>query len=301
MPVCRKNIPKAVKLLGKDHTRLLIKFAAQQDRLEEESKAALKGWFHELNAYAVNQLLEGKSLEDIDFEEFFMRHFYTASRLAIETAREEQSRITIADAKLSKAPPKAVIPRTLHDLQRLWDMWRTRGQLPKRQKTFADRIKKAYVKKCQDVWRKYTEEFREGVVADKAEALKVIQKASEGVYSRAKMIVETETTNYYNQTRKEIYDSTPVVTHYLFLAIRDQATTKWCTDQVRDGKRGRHGLVYEKDDELTKKETPACHWNCRSEMVPLTPFNPRHRKLIDNKKAYRRNNNCHPLPQGWNK
>lgn len=163
--------------------------------------------------------------------------------------------------------------------------------MPARQKEIAEKIKKAYIKKVQSVWVKYGEEFRSGITAETTEAVRQIKEGADVVYSRAKMIVETETTYYYNKSRRTVYDESPDVTHYLFVSVRDHATTKWC--------KTRHGLVYKKGDPLLDKETPPIHWNCRSEILPLTWHNPAHRKLIEDLSRRRRNNTCEPLPPGW--
>jgi hypothetical protein len=43
-----------------------------------------------------------------------------------------------------------------------------------------------------------------------------------------------------------------------------------------------------------------CHPNCRSEILPLMPLNPKHKKLIDNESMWRQNNSPVPLIKGWN-
>jgi SPP1 gp7 family putative phage head morphogenesis protein len=236
-------------------------------------------------------------LDDKIFERFvFANYIQTVVNAVDSTEREAE---IILSSKLTKRPPKAILPGSLARIRELYDLYRKTGRLPKRIKDAAKRIKDQYLRKTQSAWRKYSYEYREGDVATQERVIQKIKDAANTAQARAKTIVRTETTNYYNQTRREIYDRSDAVTHYLFLAIRDQATTKWCTDRTVDGKRGRHGLVYRKDDPLTEKETPACHWNCRSEMVPLIPLNPRHKILIEDDKIQRRNNTCAPLPKGW--
>jgi SPP1 gp7 family putative phage head morphogenesis protein len=110
---------------------------------------------------------------------------------------------------------------------------------------------------------------------------------------RGNMIVATETTRYFNQARQAFYDEVPSVTHYLFIAIRDHRTTKWC--------KSRNGLVFEKGTELFKRNRPPTHYNCRSEIVPLNRFNPRHKAMIDDKSIQAKNNKMEPLLPGWNK
>lgn len=285
-------------MVGHDHAKQLVRMAKKQDKLELEWVEYTRKWLDEVNEMVARKLLDGQSIKDIDFTELFMEHYFSVTKAAIEMVETEKEIVTKEKPKrLTYSPVK--VPRTLRDLQKMYDDYRKKRTIPKRQQELANRVKKQYLKKVQDVWRKVGEEFRSGGVFDQKEVVKTIRKATDGVYSRSKTIVETETTNYYNKVRKEIYDEADGVSHYLFLAIRDQKTSQWCSDKTTKGKRGRHGLVYKKGDELTNKETPAIHGNCRSEMVPLSPYNPRHRQLINNPSLHRRNVACTPLPKGW--
>lgn len=300
MTICKENLKKAVRLIGPDHTRLLVRFAGVQDSLEFRWRKRIKKYINKVDLYVADHLFKyGRLPADIDFSDLIMDHYFEVNKIAITTADEELEFLEPKEKRLASKPPAMKVPKTLGKLQETYDAFRKHRDMPKRQKAFAEKIKEAYIKKCQTVWQQFTDSFRAGEVFDKEEAVKVIKSASKGVASRTNTIVETETTNYYNNVRRDLYDKSNVVSHYLFLAIRDQATTKWCSDKVVDGKRGRHGLVYKKGDDLTDKETPAVHWNCRSEFVPLTPYNPRHKKLIEDDKLQRRNNTCHPLPKGW--
>lgn len=184
---------------------------------------------------------------------------------------------------------------SLKDLMKLWDRWRKKKVVRKKQQSYADRIKKAYIKKVQSVWKKYSEDFREGNDADKEFIIDKVKKAAATVKPRAQTIVNTETTRYYNDTKLQIYDQSPDVTHYLFMAIRDFRTTKWCKEGV-----GRHGIVYTKGSYYIMKERPPCHWNCRSEFLPLSPLNPSHRKIIADMSRHRENRRPAELPPGWN-
>lgn len=234
---------------------------------------------------------------EIDFEEFFVKHYFDAARTGLKVAETEDE--LEKRWRLARKPPIVRVPASLKKLRDLYDQWRKGRYTPKRPVAVAERIKKAYLEKVQSVWAKYSKEFREGSEANQREVVRKIREAAEVVVSRAQTIVRTETTNYYNQARKEYYDDSEDVTHYLFMAVRDQATTKWCSPKTQGGKRGRSGLVYAKTDPLLEQEKPACHWNCRSELLPLVPDNPSHEKLIRDRSIQRRNVQCHPLPKGW--
>lgn len=297
--VNKSAIRLAVKLVGQDHAQFLFKQATAQDRAEQKWMSEVDVLHNRITSVIVKSLEQtGKAdVPDHMIFEFLLSHYFQTVGTAAEVAESELMVIIDQEQRSKLAKPR--IPKSMRELREIYDRWRKTGRLPRGIRDMGEKIKDEYLKKTQSVWRDYSEEFREGSVATQENVLRKVKSAAGTANSRAKTIVRTETTNYYNDTRREIYDQSGAVTHYLFLAIRDQRTTKWCSDKVVDGKRGRHGLVYAKDDPITAKETPACHWNCRSEMVPLSPFNPRHLRLIEDLSKHRRNNVCHPLPKGW--
>lgn len=291
MAINLETIRQLSKVLEPEEVRSLVRFASQQDHLEATWQLKLNSFFNKVDREVARYLFEtGRLPDDIRFDDFFTDHAFHVMKQAIVIAnggREEKA----APPRLSAKPPKGRIPTSLRELMVLWDRWRTKGEIPPRTKKIADRVKKAYLQKVQSIWLTYSSDFREGAEYSLKSVTDAVRKASKSQRSRSKMIVETETTYYYNKTRRDIYDKSDDVTHYLFVAIRDFRTTKWC--------KTRQGLVYAKTDPLLQDETPPCHWNCRSELLPLTPDNPRHKKLIENRSLWRRNNSPEPLPQGW--
>lgn len=163
----------------------------------------------------------------------------------------------------------------------------------------AKRIQKEYLKRVSSVWEEHSYVWRKGDVASQQFVIKAIKEEAAVTSRRAAGIVRTETTNYYNKARKEFYDQSPDITHYLFVAIRDAATSPWCSPLTKDGYRGRSGLVYSKKDPLCAKERPACHPFCRSEFLPLNRLNPAHLRFIQNESIQRRNHKCYPLLPNW--
>lgn len=297
MDLNKSGVAKAVKMLGMRHARLLVRMAEKQQVIENEWISELEHVHSDIVEEILDRVRQGKKpkVSDDLIVKYLIAHYFKVLGVAMEDAERELDLI-LPGARLAKSPK---IPSSFRDLRKIYDTWRRSGRLPEGLKGMGERIKENYLKKTQSVWKKYSEDFRNGDEFTQENVLRKIKKAAQVGGSRAKTIVRTETTNFYNKARTEIYDQSDAVTHYLFLAIRDQATTSWCTDKVIEGKRGRHGLVYKKGDELTERETPACHWNCRSEMVPLTPYNARHRKLISDESLQRRNHKCTPLPEGW--
>lgn len=276
----RESVRWCLSSLGAEETRDIVRMARGTEGLRQRWIRKWRKILSLLDSIVAQSLAQTGQLPSDDqilahIEQFMVDHLNGVITKGNEDVR--------AGTRLAR--------RSLSDLQKLWDKLRA-GKLPKRQRDLASKIKTAYLRRCRSVWEKYSGEFRTGEQFNQAKVVKIIQKASDGVYARGKMIVETETTRYYNQTRVSIYDQSPDVTHYLFLAIMDVATTKWC--------KSRHRVVYRKGESVTSRETPPVHWNCRSEMVPLTPANPRHKLLIDNKSMWRINRRPEPLPVGWN-
>ena len=277
------------RMVGAREASEVMKLAKKQERLEAAWRRKMKQRVEEITRELLNNARKTGRLnfETVSFEQIVMEHSFSVLKEGIKSAKPKS---LVRSEKLA-SPPKSQIPRSLKALRILWDSWKKTGKMPPRQRVIAKKLRTAYTQKLQSIWVKYGDEFRSGETASTARAVQAVQRGADVVNSRAKMIVETETTFYYNQARREVYDESPDVTHYLFVAIRDHATTKWC--------KSRNYLVYKKGDPLLDKETPPCHWNCRSELLPLTPLNPAHARIIGEKSKQRRNNRPAPLPPGW--
>lgn len=274
--------------LGANEAAHVLHLAKRQERLEALWRRKMKQFIEDLTKQILKEAAstDRLNLSEVDFREIVMKHSYEVMLEGINSTKRMNP---ITPRTLLAGEIK--IPKALRNLRIMWDQWRKKKVIPPRQKIIAEKLRKAYLNKVQSVWIKYGEEFRSGKTSSVKEAVERIEQGADVVYSRAKMIVETETTHYYNKARRDVYDQSPDVSHYLFVAIRDHATTKWC--------KTRHGLVYRKGERVTDDETPPCHWNCRSEILPLTPQNPTHAKLIRDESKQRKNNQPEPLPKGW--
>lgn len=291
MPIRKEAIHFLRENLGDQETNEILRLAKKQDSLEAKGRRTIDIAFEKINERVVESLSSWQEPDEkMIYEEILEALVFQSFRVTEEAIRSVKNPVKKTKADLAK-PPKGRMPRTLKGLMELWDEWRARTYIPPREREFAKRVKTEYLKKIRSVWEKESYAFRTGKTT-KDDVIQKVQEASKSSHARAKLIVETETTRYYNSTRKAIYDLSNDVTHYLFIAIRDQRTTKWC--KTRDG------LVYEKGSDFLKRETPPCHWNCRSEIVPLTPMNPSHLKLIHDKSIQRGNRKPEPLPKGWN-
>lgn len=293
---------------GKDVMRLK-KSAEKADELENKFRNKMKKYYSNIDEEIETSLMIYNSLDYVNFDitDMLMLQQFEVMAESIKIAEGDKKKLKKTPAsKLAKAPTKkkkkatkkkarkvaqAKTPTSFAELMSMWDEWRQTRKPSKRVKGIADGVRKEYLKKTQQVWKKYAKNFLNGGIEQKRDIVKRVKEAGRTTWGRAKTIVETETTYYYNKTRKNIYDKSPDVTHYLYVAIRDAATTKWCKD--------RNGLVYEKGSEILKDETPPVHWNCRSELLPLTKQNPGHARLINDRSKQRANRKPAPLPPGW--
>lgn len=213
-------------------------------------------------------------------------------------------------------------PTDLATIRKLWDQWRRTGKLPGRTAQQAAAIKTLYIRRVQQAWQRYGREFIAGAprvvgkrsapdvnqvndskhgavwnanAFDRAGAKAMLEQALAVPRARASTVIETETTRYYNTVRINTYNAIDSVVAYLFVAVRDSATTKWC--------RSRAGVIFFKGTDGVNglpHNTPPCHYNCRSELLPLSRLNPAHRRLLEDKRLWAQNRKLEPLLPEWN-
>lgn len=308
MAVNRAALASLTKLLDAGDVARLAASAERIDKIEQEKARELEALLDHITESVADSLEhEGLvkmpsawAIDDV-LTKFFIDHWRDTTAAGILEAGEVE---VVGDTIVKLAQRKKIkqrTPRNLKELRELYDYFRKNPKEARRFREQAERIRKLYLKKINAYVRDRTIEIDRGAresqrerpyrKASRQEVVAEIKKKAAIVYARSKTTLETETTRNYNNARRGIYDLSPDVTHYLFVAVRDFATTKWC--------RSRDKLVYRKGDPLLDKETPPIHWNCRSELLPLTPQNPVHLKLIENKSMARRSHKCAPLPPGW--
>jgi SPP1 gp7 family putative phage head morphogenesis protein len=292
-----------LRLLPKEDIVRLQNSAKIAQGLEDEWARKIARALHAFTPELLKKLEETGRATVPDLESLFVEHFFETSIKSVRYAVSETEAERYLAPKTGRDQlaryPAVKIPKSLESLMKLYDQWRKGKYKPKRQIAEARKIQKEYLKSVASVWEEHSKDFRKGVIAAQDAVVQKIKKIAETTVHRASTIVRTETTNYYNKARKDYYDSSQDITHYLFIAIRDAATSPWCTPLTVNGFRGRSGLVYSKDDPLLAKERPACHPNCRSEIVPLNRLNPAHLRLIQDWKLQRRNHKCYPLLPNW--
>ncbi len=263
--------------------------ATEAQRIEDFWRTELERTLDKLTKQFVAYFeATGKWPEDTPiFDQFFMVH--SLNVMADAFKHTHKSPVDFS-TRLAKPIPQKV-PRSMRELKLLYEQFKKTGAIPAKQKALADKVKKAYYESVKRCWLRNSDDFLHGKSFDQNKAIRAIKLNLGLPRAHAQTIVQTQTTTYYNEVRREIYDESPDVVAWLYAAVRDFATTKWCSS--------REGLVYTKGDPITDKETPSNHWNCRSEMLPLTEHSPRHTRLVNDKALARRNNSCEPLPNGW--
>ncbi len=295
--MCGCDLPVLLSRLGAEDIAELKHSADEAERVEKRALRSFDKLFADYTEQTVKRFgyFLNPEMPDLSFvsereiELLLLQNQFDAYKAGLATIRKKEA-ATVRLAEETRRLPR--IPRKYSELMIWWDMVRKK-RAPKKIQLQAKQIKRKYLDKCQQVYKKYSAAFRSGEVYNQKQVVADVKDAGKTTFSRAKIIVTTETTRYYNDVRRNYYDQSDAITHYLYVAIRDHRTTEWCKD--------RNGLVYAKDDPLTDKETPPAHYQCRSEMLPLTPFNPKHKALINNKSLARRNNSPKPLLKGWNK
>lgn len=283
--------PKRIELYSPAHIQLLLGNVKldQEDYIclsrqtkaiesvENKYKRELKQRIFDFSKKGINALALGLSLEDLefDFESIMVEHAIASMRVAAK------GKNSVTDIHLSKADG-------LKKIFKQWEAWRKKPSA--QQKKDADHLKRTFIHSLKKFWESYSKDFLSGAAYDLSGLENAFVKRVKMPVARAKTIVQTETTRYFNDGIKDLYSKADGVTHYLFAAIRDKRTTEWCND--------RNGLVYRKDKKYSDIPPPI-HWNCRSQILPLSPSNPKHLKLIEDQKRLRENNSPKPLPRGW--
>lgn len=264
----------------------LIKLSKKVDKVEEKSISYAEKYIKKV--YQSFKSCVSKEIpfeySEIDFTDVIINNYYLSYSEGIKSVNKPKKFIIkMAKKKKSKITSESELKKMIDQMKKNPKKYLT----PQQKKEIKD-LDALYRDKLKDVYKDY---IRKDMTTE--EMVKDLEKSAGVVSSRAKMIVRTETNNYYNQARKTVYDEDEFVTHYQFLSIRDHRTTDWCND--------RHSLIYKKGNAVTDKETPPIHWNCRSIFSPLDIFNDEDIALINNKSLKRENNSPKPLPKGWNK
>lgn len=280
MPILKDAAHHLRLALGPEEAAEVLLMAEKAEKLEHKWVKKAEEINEMLLAYALDEIEagSGKAAMERLLIEFLMDHMVEVSRQSVQTSEKRKPVIPKRLAKPGKG---------LKYWMSVWDDWKLKRKPTKAIRKQAQAVLKEYLKATRQWYSRASEPLRRGEIPKK-DIGKELAKQVRAPLARTKTIVNTETTRFWNEGRQAYYGGQEQVTHFLYVAIRDHRTTKWCQT--------RHGLVYEKDD---PEIPPPVHWNCRSEILPLTPLSPKHQTLIQDKSRARRNNRPEPLPPGW--
>lgn len=295
MPLNYNVIDRLAKQIGPSETGFYVELAKKHEAFELLWLRKLRNFYKEISHHVARSLLETGRFpaeSKLQFDDFFIEHYFAASKMGWQSIDNRYA--NRIPARMAKKPPKKP---TMGDLMKQWDLWRKGKYKPRKPAEYAKQLKKQYLRSIHEYWRDNSQRFLKGEEYTQEDAMKKLTEELGMTEGRARNVVRTETTRYYTEVRKTFYDKVPDVTHYLYVAIRDMRTSEWCTAYEKGG---RDGLVYTKGSKLADRESPPVHWNCRSEILPLDPDNPKHKSLIDDKSLRRENHSPKPLPKGFN-
>lgn len=185
--------------------------------------------------------------------------------------------------------PKGKLPPDAHSLAALFRNRKAWDVMVKRNRQYATGIKRAYLQKLRRHFAKVMPLLNAGdITIDEAKAQ--LESAVKATGPRVNTIFRTETTNYFSQAQVNYFDGEEGILGFLFDSTTDSARTDIC--------RSRHGMVLRSGSQELKKNTPSCHYNCRSHLIPLADT-PENRKLFQEPSRQPSNRTLAPLPRGW--
>ena len=285
MPLPSGGVRLAIKLLGIQEATPWLRLAEQVDAVERRYIAKVKKAMRDALAEDVWAVAQGVEPKGPPLERVFEALWFKVMAEELAETRKAVKAQRLAKRRAGQAP------RSLKELQTMYDAWRKGLWRPKNAAAQGKKVKDDYLKAVRQWWTRRADDFIQGRVFSQEEVVKAARREVRRPMAQARTVVRTETTGYQNQVRREVFDSLGGITHYLFLSIRDRRTTKWCQT--------RHGMVMEKGTKLLEENTPAVHWNCRSEIVPLDPDNPRHLQMINDSTRRASNRHLEPLPKDF--
>jgi SPP1 gp7 family putative phage head morphogenesis protein len=189
--------------------------------------------------------------------------------------------------KLGKLP--LGIPNRLPPLVKFFSSKRMWPTMQRRGRIIVGKLQKAYFKKLDRKFAEIGPALQRGEISPE-EVKKELREAWKATKSRVETIFQTETTNYFNKVQVSFFNDDEDIIGFLFQSNRDSSTTDIC--------RKRDGLIYRPGTQLLKENTPACHWRCRSELIPLANT-PQNLKMFKDTNRDPNKRRVPPLPPGW--
>lgn len=189
--------------------------------------------------------------------------------------------------RLGKIKPD--LPPDAHSLAALFRNRKAWDVMLKKNRRYAQGIKRAYFKKLRAHFQEIMPKLTSGEITI-MEAKQSLEKAVEATGARVNTIFRNETTSYFAEAQINYFDGEPGILGFLFDSVRDSGRTDIC--------RSRHGMVLKPGTKELLKNRPACHHGCRSHLIPLADT-PENRKLVQDPSRQPANRTLVPLPRGW--
>jgi SPP1 gp7 family putative phage head morphogenesis protein len=187
------------------------------------------------------------------------------------------------------APPDGDLPEGPRALDRVVNNRRYWQRIMRRARALTGRAKTQYLKRLQVQFKRILPLLEIGDMAPREIKAKLAE-AWRAPRARAETIFRTETTRYFSKAQVEFFNDNNNIIGFLFDSVRDTSRTSICQT--------RHGLIYRPGTELLHKNTPACHYNCRSHLIPLVD-DPENQKMLADPKRDPTKVRVEPLPPGW--
>jgi len=203
--------------------------------------------------------------------------------------KSSEEEISVQKKRMSKLP--SGMPKKLDSLDEIFKDKKYFSKIMSRSKVLTERLQKQYMDKLRRKFDEITPMIRNGDITPK-EAKSKMMEAWGASKSRVETIFRTETTTYFAKTQTAFFEGNDDIIGYLFDSVSDASRTEGC--------RSRHGLVYRPGTKLLRDNTPACHWNCRSELIALANTAGNRRMLLDPQRDPSKRSVA-PLPRGWRK
>lgn len=212
--------------------------------------------------------------------------YYDLITEAVRTCKEE-GRKTDPRKRLAQGPTG--LPRNLRSLAQIFRNKKYWPKIMKRSKIMTAKLRESYLKKLQAHFEKLVPQLLSGEMSP-AEAKQKMVKAWQTSRARVETIFRTETTTYFSKTQVAYFESDNDIIGFLFDSVRDVSRTDIC--------RSRHGLVYRPGTKLLAENTPACHYKCRSHLLPLADT-PENRAMLKDPARDPSKVKVVPLMKGW--
>lgn len=239
----------------------------------------------------IDRVIEGKDYKDPDLSGMFTvsEKFYRDVMSTGWKCAEEENKQLNSKKRLAKKIPGTKIPNRLDTLE---DIFRDRRYWPavmRRSEIITGRVRREYLRKLRRKFRDVVPRLLAGDWAPQ-EVKARMREAWKASKPRVETIYRTETTKFFTEVQVKFYDGDDNIIGFLFDSVRDNARTDVC--------RSRHGLVYRPGTPDLAKNTPPCHYNCRSHLIPLanTPENIR---MLKDPRRDPSKRSVKPLPKGW--